>query len=658
VDVSPTASDEARLRLALAVAELGVWDWDVVTGELEWDERVAELHGVDPHTFDGRLESFLARVHPDDLAGLQEAIQAALAARSRFLHEFRVLRPDGTTAWVQSRGQVHAEGTVPVRMLGVSADTTVLRTARERAGRTLQHVSDGVVVFDANWRVVFVNAQAARLVQRDVQGLVGRVLWEEFPEAADTVFAEVYHRAMRTQRPEELEAYYGPLEGWFEVRVFPAPDGLTVYFRNVDERRAAEEERARLIRQLTASLNHSEQLLTLSRTLAATLTLEEVADAVTTHTRAALGSLFAGVALLDEDRETLRYVSMSPLPDDVVRAWTEFPLDMAVPAADTVRRGGSLMFPDRAAIVAVYPHIAEDLERAGTQGMANVALVASGRTIGALTVTWAEPHTCDEEETRFLDTLAGQCAQAIERSRLFTRQQGVAETLQRAILPERLPTVPGVALAACYEAAGHGVDVGGDWYDAFELPGGLLALVVGDVAGHGIPAAAVMGQLRNAGRAYALDGHGPGAVVTRLNRLLCHSARSTCATVVCATLDPATGALRWSSAGHPPPVLVDAGSARLLERVHGPLLGADPAAGFEESALDLAEGATLLLYTDGLVEHRSRGIGAGLDELLGVVAAASTSDLDGFCDEVVAGVLPQLRREDDVCLLAVTRRAS
>lgn len=655
-DVSPTASEGEQLRVALDAAELGVWDWDVTTDHLRGDARVAELHGVPLPWFDGRGESVLQRVHPDDRACLEEAIQAALANRSRFLHEFRVLRPDGTTAWIQSRGQVRARDGEPTRMVGVSADTTALRTARERAGRTLEHVSDGIAVLDADWRIVFVNAQVARLVGHDVQGLVGRVLWE-FPGVAETAFGQAYRRAMRTQRPEVLEAYYGPLEGWFEVRVFPAPDGLTVYFRNVDERRAADQERATLIAQLTASLTRSQQLLALTRSLAGSLTLSQVADEVTRHARAALGSRFAGIALLDESRATLRYVSMSPLPEDVAQAWTEFPVDMAVPAADTTRSGQSLLFPDRAAILDAYPAIGDDLERAGTQGMANLPLIASGRTIGALMITWSEPHLCDDAERRFLDTMAGQCAQAIERSRLFARQQGVAETLQRAILPQRLPTIEAVALAARYQPAGHGVDVGGDWYDAFEVDGGRLALVVGDVGGHGLPAAAVMGQLRNAARAYALDGHEPAALVARLNRLLVHSEHDILASVVCATLEPATGAVHWSSAGHPPPLRVDTrGAVELLEEVHGPLLGIDAGTGYGSQRSVLDDGATLLLYTDGLIEHRSRSLAEGLAELRAVVAAAATGDLEQFCTEVAQGVLAGRRREDDMCLLAAGLR--
>ncbi len=524
----------------------------------------------------------------------------------------------------------------------------------EQAGRIFAHVSDGIAVVDREWRFLHVNPEAARLLRRDAEALVGRVLWGEFPEAVDTQFWEVYHRALDRQEPESLEAHYGPLGGWFEVRVFPAPEGLTLYFRNVTERRAADDERRRLLRRVTGELRRSEQMLELTDALARALTLQEVADLVAKHAHSALGCLFAGVALIDEDRSVMRYVSMAPLPDDVVRKWNEFPLDIKVPATDTARRGQPLLYADQAQIIEAYPDIVADLEAAGTKAMANLPLVASGRIIGAFMATWAAPHACDEDELRFLQTLAGQAAQAIERAQLFARQRSVAATLQQAILPRQLPTEDGIELAARYEPAETGVDVGGDWYDAFMLRDGRLALTVGDVAGHGVAAAALMAQLRNAARAYAVDGHEPGPLVTKLNRLLAAaspSADALLATVVFAVLDPRSCALRWTNAGHPPPVVARPGvSARFLGAVHGPPLGVDPAGEFTQ-AQEQVSGEAVLLYTDGLIEQRGRSLTDGLAALLDAVVAAPEGNLERFSDEVSMRALTRAQREDDMCLL-------
>lgn len=528
----------------------------------------------------------------------------------------------------------------------------------ERVGRILDHVSDGIYVVDSEWRFLHVNEQAARLLRRDASELIGRGIWEEFPEAAGTEFWDIYHRALESQESQTFEAHYGPLDGWFEVRVFPAPEGLTVYFRDVTERREADEERKSLISRLTGALRLSEQLLELTDALGATLTPQEVADLVTKHAQRSLGCLFAGLALVDELRSVMRYVSMAPLPDEVRRKWAEFPLDARVPATDCLRAELPTTYATRSEILEDYPHIDEDLEAAGTKAMATLPLVASGETIGALMVTWSQPHECDEEELRFLQTLAGQAAQALERARMFDRQRSVAATLQQAILPRDLPEAAGVDLVACYEPAETGVDVGGDWYDAFELPDGRLALTVGDVGGHGLDAAGLMGQLRNAARAYAMDDPEPGALVTKLNRLLSVSGQADAllATIVVAALDPRSGRLRWSSAGHPPPLVVAPnGTSRLLELVHGPPLGAEPAVEYAQAEDEIA-GESLLLYTDGLIEHRGRSLTDGLRMLREVAASVAMADPKEFCDAIAEQVLPGIEREDDLCALMARHR--
>jgi PAS domain S-box-containing protein len=528
----------------------------------------------------------------------------------------------------------------------------------DRAGRIFAHVSDGIVVLDRDWRFLHVNPEAARLLGRAADSLYGLVLWEAFPDAVDSAFWQTYLRAMETQEPQTVEAYYGPLEGWFEVRVFPAPEGLSVYLRNVSERRAGEEERGRLIARLRTALVRSEQLRELTDALARTLSLQEVANLVATHAQTALGCRFAGVALAEADRQTMRYLSMAPLPDEVVDKWSEFPLGARVPASDTVRRQQPLLFTDRDEIIAAYPDLADDLDAAGTQAMANMPLIASGRCIGALMATWTEPHDYDDDELRFLRTLAGQAAQAVERAQLLARQRSVAVTLQQAILPQQLPSkTAGLELAACYEAAETGVDVGGDWYDAVVLPDGRLALSVGDVAGHGVAAAALMAQLRNAARAYAEEGHPPATLVTKLDQLLSRTMpveEPLLATIVYAIIDPRTGVLRWTNAGHPPPVLVGRDGARLLEAVHGPPLGVATGNAYGEGETSLGADV-LLLYSDGLIERRHRSLTHGLEMLLEVAPALAVGDLEQLCDQLPGRVLEARRREDDLCLLAARR---
>jgi len=236
--------------------------------------------------------------------------------------------------------------------------------------------------------------------------------------------------------------------------------------------------------------------------------------------------------------------------------------------------------------------------------------------------------------------------------RVYEREHRVAETLQRSLLPEKLPQIEGVLLAARYLPAGAGAAVGGDWYDAAELPDGRVALVVGDVVGHGLRAAAVMGQLRNASRAYSIVDISPAEIVARLNRLVTTGEEGVMATVLYLTLDRDTGEVTYASAGHPPPLVLTPDGTRYLEGGRSMPVGAAALATFREESTTLPPDATLLLYTDGLVERRD----TSLDERFGALAAAaaaSADDLEQLCDEVLERVLEGVEPSDDVALLAV-----
>jgi PAS domain S-box-containing protein len=236
--------------------------------------------------------------------------------------------------------------------------------------------------------------------------------------------------------------------------------------------------------------------------------------------------------------------------------------------------------------------------------------------------------------------------------KVYEREHHVAETLQRSLLPERLPRIDGVELAARYIPAGTGAGVGGDWYDAIELRDGRVAVVVGDVVGHGLRAAAVMGQLRNACRAYALVETSPAEVMARLNRLVTTDDQEVMATVLYLVLDRETGEVVYTSAGHPPPVVVSADGATFLDEGRSVPIGAVESAVFREATAMLPEEATLFLYTDGLVERRD----VSLDDRLAQLRAAATAaggDLPDVCEQVLLGVLGTQAPLDDVALLAV-----
>ena len=283
----------------------------------------------------------------------------------------------------------------------------------------------------------------------------------------------------------------------------------------------------------------------------------------------------------------------------------------------------------------------------GIRSMLGVPLLVEGRVIGVLHVGTLTPREFTAEDTALLELAADRIAVAIDRG----RQHNVAQTLQQRLLPAQLPEIPGLELAARYRPSADDAHVGGDWYDVIALPNGRVGIVMGDVVSHGVRAAAAMGQLRTAVRAYAHDGAEPASVLDRVNTLLRSGGDREMATIAYLTLDVASGAVEFSLAGHPPPlVLAEGAEPRFLDGGRSGPVGV-PARRFEQAADALGPGETLLLYTDGLVERRDESLERSLERLVATAGDAPRAP-EPLCEQLVA---PLHATPDDVAVLAVRR---
>jgi PAS domain S-box-containing protein len=285
-----------------------------------------------------------------------------------------------------------------------------------------------------------------------------------------------------------------------------------------------------------------------------------------------------------------------------------------------------------------------------------VPLRARGRVLGALTLLGigAGRHF-GEADLRLAEDLGRRAGLAVDNARSYERELRVAETLQRNLLPQRPPKLPGFESAVRYVPGSAGVKVGGDWYDVIPGQDGSAVVMVGDVMGHDLHAAVLMGRLRSAVRAYAIEDDRPATLLTRLDRLVQRLEPGELVTMVVARIAPDGSSLTYANAGHPPPLLVDPdGSTSFLEEAHSVLVGVSPAdeLDYEEASISIEPGATLLLYTDGLVEDRDAELGEGLALLADEAGRRVGSRLETLCDAVLAR-LDAPRRRDDIALLAI-----
>ena len=659
--------ERTRLRIGLAIDAAGVggWDWDLATGELDWDDRLLDIFGVEREDFGRSIDAFSSYLHPDDVDRVGAALQRAIDTGGTYEAEFRVLRPDGHERWVQGRGRAlcDAEGRT-TRMIGAAFDTTDVRDGDARVARVLESMSAAFYALDRDFRFTYVNAEAERLLGRPRDELLGGSVWELFPATAGSTFEEHYRAAVATGEQVAFEAHYPPpLDGWYEVRAWPVPDGLSVYFLEISQRRQAQAQvlaaaaRLELLSRTTHQLTEVLDARTAVARLAATV-VPDLADwSVVTLVEPDGGLRDVGWAHRDPERTRLveqyaarRFVDLAPSAPVLEALRTGEPAGLARDAAALL---------DRTLGDAEARRLAAEL---APEALEVLPLRAHGRTLGMLTLFWGpERGAPTPEDLATAREIAARAGSALDNARLYEEQRDLAAALQRSLLTE--PPEPDHAeLVVRYQPAAAAAQVGGDWYDSFLQEDGATVLVIGDVVGHDTAAAAAMGQVRGLLRGIAFTtGAGPAEVLSRLDAALSGLLVTTTATAVVLRLEQTaaeraagTTRLRWSSAGHPPPMVLHAdGRVDLLE-VDAPdlLLGYDPASRRQEAVVVVERGATVLLYTDGLVEQRAQSLDTGLGRLRALLSELGSRPLPELCDALLERLVPS-RPEDDVALVAV-----
>jgi PAS domain S-box-containing protein len=538
-----------------------------------------------------------------------------------------------------------------------------LAEREELVRATFEDAPIGMARARADGRLSHVNRALCDTVGRDASELLGRTLDELGPKGqAGRDHAErAALLAGRSRRYEVERVLCGPSGTSIPVLVSASlapsrggeePD-LILHLQDLRERRRAEREHEQLIRAQAAraSAEVTSERLRVTQSIAdAALAAEGLEEL--------LGDLLVRLLdALDVDRAAIVLVGGG----ERIAARAAPGLDVVVQRDGDVRVDGVTAHVVRERAPLALRDVAGAQIDASSLGppvssLLAVPLVERGRVLGSVHVGALTPRDFDAETIDVLRLLADRVGLAIARTQLYERERHIAQELQHSLLPKRLPAIPGVALAARYQPGDDGVSVGGDWYDAVALPGGRVAIAIGDVVGRGIAAATTMGQMRSALRAILTQGGHTGAMADRLNRftLGLGVGEAVMTTVLLAIFEPTSGRLRYTSAGHPPALVVGPdGSACYLDAPASVPMGILEAPRYPEHTVALARGATLVLYTDGLVEAPSEVLDVGLERLLRA-ATGVQPDVEALCEALLEkGLPPVVHHPDDVTLLVL-----
>jgi hypothetical protein len=375
-------------------------------------------------------------------------------------------------------------------------------------------------------------------------------------------------------------------------------------------------------------------LLELAAKLAATLTPEDVGRVSEEVLVPAVGARGFNMAYVDPAARLVRLVNTTFFGPSNMGATREVPFDVITPMTAAARFGDVVHTQSRAQTLRRFPDVATNMAALGGEAVVALPLRAGDKLVGSLAAFFATPLDATEVPWELLSIAAGMCGPALARAILFKAEQQSVLAMQHSLLPGALPKFEGLTISARYAPAGAGSDVGGDWYDVIDLGDGVVGLAIGDVEGHDHPAAALMGQMRAAVRAYALEGHPPAAVMEQANRLLTTMGTDRFVTLLYAQLHVAERILSVVSAGHPPMIAVDSDRASLVEVDPGPPLGVLERFVWRETTVLLPPRATIVAFTDGMIERGAAPLDLQLADACRRAASAAAS-VDSMIEDLI-----------------------
>jgi PAS domain S-box-containing protein len=538
-------------------------------------------------------------------------------------------------------------------LLELQQKNAELRASEERFRAAFEGAPIGMGLSTVDGRWLEVNDALCELLGRTPTQMLEQPLWELAHPADQEHEREAMRRLLRDRplfdqsekrfmRPDG-EAVHAIVSVSLTADGHDRPQGYIWQLVDVTEQRRAEAERAARA-EAEAVATTIGKLQQVTEAALEHLELRELLDVLVERLGEVFGADIVRILLEHREEEEVYVVGASKGLD---AAEPGMPIEIGDVLADLVLASRPVTLQELPAGAGLDPMMAA----AGVGSLMASPLVIKGRLAGVVEVAMhsARPFTLEDESLLIL--MADRAGLAIEHARAYEREVSNVEMLQRSLLPQRLPEIDGIQIGARYKPGG--ADVGGDWYDAIPLEGGRIGVAMGDVVGHGIGAASLMGQLRHATRAYALEGHSPAGVLDRLDRLVRSLDGGQMATLLYLVVEPDHGTIHFASAGHVPPLAVAPdGEAEYLASAPNPPLGVFETDSHTELTAELAPGSTIVLYTDGLVEERGASIDQGLDALR-LAAAQDICHPDELCDRLVDAMLAIHPANDDIAVLAL-----